>query len=255
MYALLHYILSDRKGGTIFTCFGPWHLGYMALVFGLIALICWHLKDGPQTARTRAAVSLIHVAFGLYIADFFLMPFAYEQIDMEKLPFHVCTAMCVMCFLSRHVSSLKPYVLPLARLGFVSNLVYLIYPAGVMWHGVHPLCYRVIQTLLFHGMMTAYGFVTLLYEGEPLSRQSFRRDLFTIAAMTAWAVLGNILYTGAAGTYDHAFNWFFVTADPFGLLDRRLAPFLMPCIDIAAFLGVELLVYGVFSALGVRHAE
>ncbi len=252
MYALLHWLLSDRKGGVTFTCFGAWHLGYMALVFAFIAFLCLYLKDKPQAARTRAAVGLIHTVFGLYIADFFLMPFAYEQIDMEKLPFHVCTAMCVMCFLSRHIAALKPYTLPLARLGFVSNLVYLVYPAGVMWHGVHPLCYRVVQTLLFHGLMTAYGFVTLLFEGERLSRQSFRRDMLTVAAMTLWAVLGNLLYTGAAGTYDHAFNWFFVTADPFGLLDRRLAPFIMPFVNVAAFLAVETLTYGLFGVLRKR---
>ncbi len=249
MYALLHALLSDRKGDTVFTCFGLWHFGYIAITVVLIAILCRYLKGKPRAAGARTATKLIHVAFGLYIADFFLMPFAYEQIDMEKLPFHVCTAMCVMCFLSRHVPRLKSYTLSLARLGFVSNLVYLIYPAGVMWHQVHPLCYRVVQTLLFHSLMTAYGYITLAYEGESLSRQSLRRDLVTVVGMTLWAVLGNILYTGAAGTYDHAFNWFFVTADPFGILDRKLAPFLMPFLNVLAFMAVELSLYGVFHCL------
>ena len=94
MYALLHQLLSDRKGGEVFVCFGVWHLGYMALVFGLAAFICLYLRNKPHPVRSRVAVALVGTAFGLYIADFFLMPFAYEQIDMEKLPFHVCTAMC-----------------------------------------------------------------------------------------------------------------------------------------------------------------
>jgi hypothetical protein len=97
--------------------------------------------------------------------------------------------------------------------------------------------------------MTAYGYITLAYEGESLSRQSLRRDLVTVVGMTLWAVLGNILYTGAAGTYDHAFNWFFVTADPFGILDRKLAPFLMPFLNVLAFMAVELSLYGVFHCL------
>ena len=175
-----------------------------------------------------------------------------EEIDSEKLPFHVCTAMCVMCFLSWHVRALEGYRIHFALLGFVSNLVYFLYPAGVMWYAVHPLCYRVVQTLLFHGVMTAYGLVTLAFDETGLRPGAFRRDVYTVAGMTFWAMLGNVLYTGSAGTYDHNFNWFFVTADPFGLLPERVAPFVMPFLNMAAFLAVERLIYAVAGALRRR---
>ena len=241
MYALIHGLLADRASAAPFTCFGSWHLRYIIGTVVLAALILLLTKNGSR-ARSKAASVFIHIAFGLYIADFFLMPFAYEQIDMEKLPFHVCTAMCVMCFLSRHVRFLEKYRANFAMLGFVSNLVYLIYPAGVMWHQVDPLCYRVIQTLTFHGVMTVGGLLTLVSDGEGLSAKSCRRDLAVLVCMTAWAVLGNVLYTGAAGSYDHWFNWFFVTGDPFGLLDRSVAPYVMPFVNIVIFFAAELLV-------------
>ncbi len=246
MYAFLHDLLSDKKGGEIFRCFSPWHFGYILIAVAMILVAFFTVRKKSASARMKTAGAFSDIAFGLYMADFFLMPFAYEMIDIEKLPFHVCTAMCVMCFLSRYVKALEPYRIHFTLLGFISNLVYLIYPAGVMWHAVHPLCYRVVQTLLFHGVMTAYGFLTLAFDEKGLSFKTCCRDLIVLAAMTLWAILGNILYRGAAGSYDHDFNWFFVEADPFGMMDTRVAPLVMPFVNIAVFFAVEMVVYLIY---------
>lgn len=242
MYPLLHELLADKKGGIIFSCFSLWHWGYILLAFAVIAFACLILRKRDQRVRERALDYSIGTAFGLYIADFFLMPFAYGYIDIEKLPFHVCTAMCVMCFWSRHSRRLEPYRQHFALLGFLSNLVYLIYPAGVMWHQVHPLSYRVVQTLLFHGAMTIYGFLTLAFSREKLSWKHCWRDLVVIVAMTGWAVLGNALYGG----YSHFFNWFFVVRDPFYLLPEQIAPFVMPIVNVALFFSAEMLIYCIY---------
>ena len=60
-------------------------------------------------AKQKVLKVLIYVAFGLYIADFFMMPLSQNEINIEKLPFHACTSMCVMCFLSYHNSFLNKY--------------------------------------------------------------------------------------------------------------------------------------------------
>lgn len=249
MYPILHELLSDRKGGKAFACFGVYHWCYILLA--VLAAILAAVKMGKLDAqnRERELDRWINLAFGLYIADFFLMPFAYEAIDLEKLPFHVCTAMCVACFLSRRWEPLKPWQLPLATLGFVSNLVYLIYPAGIMWQGVHPLCYRVAQTLSFHAIMAVYGFLTLCYGQQPVSCKNWRKDLTVITAMTGWAVLGNTLYNGKAGGYNHFFNWFFVVRDPFCILPEAISPWVMPLVNIGVFFSAELLIITVFSRI------
>ena len=254
MYSILHELLSDKKDGEIFTCFGPWHFVYLAVAAAITISVLFAVRKKASAVRMKAAGVLGDVAFGLYVADFFLMPFAYEMIDIEKLPFHVCTAMCVMCFLSRHIRALEPYRIHFALLGFISNLVYLIYPAGVMWHAVHPLCYRVAQTLLFHGIMTAYGFLTLAFDEKGLSFKTCYRDLIVLGAMTLWAVLGNLFYRGAAGSYDHDFNWFFVTGGPVGMLDRSIAPYVMPFVNIAVFFAVEMIVYLIYGLCKRRNS-
>ncbi|MBR4861973.1 MAG: YwaF family protein [Firmicutes bacterium] len=192
--------------------------------------------------RKKVSARFINTAFGLYILDFFLMPFAYGEIDIEKLPFHACTAMCVMCFLSRHNGFLGNFKLQFAMLGFVSNLVYLIYPAGLMWYQVHPLSYRVMQTLLFHGVMTAYGISVLLFDDH---KREWKKDLAVISAMVLWALLGNTLYNGQAWGKTQFFNWFFVVRDPFYILPEQIAPFVMPVLNMALFMAVETVVYTV----------
>lgn len=249
MYEFLNSLLSDKKGGIVFTCFGIWHLLYLAAIFGTIILVLFLLKRKSAMAKQHAITFSINCAIAVYIADFFLMPFAYGEIDLEKLPFHVCTAMCVMCFWSRHNEFLGKFKLQFALLGLASNLIYVIYPAGIAWFGIHPLSYRAFQTLLFHGLMSAYGIFVLSYDDVRLEWKKCFKDLIVIIAMTLWAMLGNTLYNADAGEYSHYFNWFFVTQDPFYILPKEIAPYIMPPIIVLVFFATDLLIYSIYFGI------
>ncbi len=245
MYSVLHELLSDKKDGILFSCFDIWHLTYIVLALAAAFLVLYRFKNKPAQSKEKMAHILISSAFGLYVADFFLMPLAYNEIDIEKLPFHACTAMCVMCFLSYHNKFLAKYRTSFVLLGFISNLVYLIYPAGLMWHQVAPFSYRVIQTLLFHGLMAVYGLFVLVYETEDFRFKHCYRELFVLAGMTLWAILGNSIYNGTSEHYSHFFNWFFVVRDPFYLFPETISPYIMPVVNIALFFAAEMLIYSV----------
>ena len=242
MYPYLHEIFADKKGATVFSCFGIWHILYMAVIFGSI-LLAVLLRNKDEKVRKKAIKGALYSAFWLYIADFFFMPLAYGYIDIEKLPFHVCTAMCVLCFL------FKKYRKQFALLGLVSNLIYVIYPAGVGWYQIHPLSYRVVQTLLFHGAMTAYGILTLALGDDKLTFKSSLQELPVIVVVTLWAILGNTLYNGTAGEYDHFFNWFFVVRDPFYILPADVAPYMMPFVMILVIYVADILIYGAYFVI------
>ena len=248
MYSALHSLLSDKKGGEIFVLFSGWHFFYIAITLAVIVAVLFTFKNKDVQAKGKITRLFISLAFGLYMADFFLMPFAYGEIDIEKLPFHVCTAMCVMCFCSYHIPALEKYRTSFAMLGFISNLVYLLYPAGVMWYAIHPLSYRVIQTLLFHSVMTIYGFLVLVYEQERIIIRKCYRGLIVIVCMTLWAMLGNYLYNGTADGYSRFFNWFFVVRDPFYLFPETISPFIMPLLNVVLFFAVEMIIYLVVYA-------
>ena len=255
MYTVLHTLLSDKKGGLVFTCFGVWHLFYILLAFCLALAVILYLKKRGASVRERVICRLIHIAFGIYLADFFLMTLAYGEIDIEKLPFHICTVTCVLCFLSRHIRFWEKYRVQIALVAFLSNLVYLIYPAGVMWHQVHPLSYRVVQTLIFHAVMTVYGLMVLIFDTERLQWKTCYRDLVLLVLITAWALLGNLCYNGSLGDYQHFFNWFFVIRDPFYRLPEAVAPYCMPFINIALFFSAEMLIYGVYLTVEKRKSK
>ena len=243
MYSQLHGILSDKKGGEVFTLFGGWHFFYIALTLATVTLVFLLMKNKSEEEKGRALKTFINVAFCLYLLDFFLMPLAYGEIDIEKLPFHACTASCVLCFLSYHSRFLEKYRASFVLLGLISNLVYLIYPAGVMWHAVHPLSYRVIQTLIFHSVMTVFGLLSLTYELDKFDLKKCYRDLAVIVCMTLWAMLGNYAYNGTSDEYSHFFNWFFVVRDPFYAITENVAPFIMPFINVIIFFTAEIAIH------------
>jgi hypothetical protein len=249
MYPYLHEIFADKKGGTVFSCFSVWHFLYLAVIFGPILLSILHLRKKDRVYRQKAIKGALYTAFGLYIADLFLMPFAYGYIDMEKLPFHMCTLMCLLSFLSYRGVLFKQYRKQFALLGLVSNLIYVLYPAGVGWYQIHPLSYRAVQTLLFHGAMTAYGILTLALGDDKLTYKCSLQELPVIVAITLWAIIGNTLYNGTAGEYDHMFNWFFVVRDPFNMLPANIAPLIMPFVMILVIYAADLLIYSAYFAI------
>lgn len=250
MNGILKGILADQKGGPIFTCFGAFHICVIIFFIALAVAGCLYLRGRPEI-RTKTIDLCARVALGLYVLDFFLMPFAYGYIDIEKLPFHVCTAMCVMCNLSRRHPFFGRFKLQFAMLGFLSNLSYLAYPAGIMWHEIHPMSYRSVQTLLFHGVMMVYGVLVLAYEREGFSWKRWYKDFGVLAAMTLWAWVGNTLYN----TQEDFHNWFFVVQDPFGLFPLSASPYIMPFFNIAIFFLAEVLVYFLLSGSGKRRAK
>ena len=243
MYSFFHELLSEKKGGEIFTLFSGWHFFYIILAVAVAAAVLILLRRKGSPAKQKVQKVFIYIAFALYMADFFLMPLSQSEINIEKLPFHACTSMCVMCFLSYHNPVLAKYRTSFAMLGFISNLVYLIYPAGVMWFAIHPLSYRVVQTLIFHCVMTVYGFLTLVYERDNIHIKKCYRDLLVVVGLTVWALLGNYTYNGTSEGYSHFFNWFFVVQDPFNIFPAQIAPFIMPLLNIVLFGTAEMLIH------------
>lgn len=243
MYTILHQLLADQTGGIAFKCFDLWHIFFIAFFVIAAVFLCLYAKNKGSKKQRKLADITIAIALGIYIADFFLMPFAYQQINIDKLPFHVCTTMCVMCFWSRHSAFWGKFRLQFAMLGFLSNLTYLLYPAGMMWLDIHPLSYRVVQTLVFHGTMMVYGLLVLIYESQEFTWKKIYKDLGAVISMTVWALLGNTLYNSSGKMY----NWFFVVQDPFNMFPESIAPYIMPFLNVAIFFSVELIAYLIFS--------
>lgn len=253
MYSQFHELFQDKVGGIVFSCFDAWHFIYMAIIFGsIIATICL-LRNKSERAKKLAVDIAIGLAFGLYMLDFFVMPLAYGAVDVDKLPFHACTSMCIMSFWSRHNRFLSRFKTQFTLIGLVSSLIYVVYPAGVMWYGIHPLSYRAWQTIIFHGAMVAYGVLALaLGDVKPEWKKCYK-ELCVLLVLTAWALLGNAVYSGEWPSGQISYNWFFVKMDPFGLLPSNIAPYLAPVISVSALFMANMAVYAIY--FGVKGAR
>lgn len=247
MYAILHELLRDHSDGIIFKAFGLWHIFYLFLTVAAVFCCVRFLK--PHALRKAVDVA-IAIAFGLYMLDFFMMPFSYGHIEIEKLPFHGCTAMCVMSFLGRKIPALHKWKDSFTLMGFISNLVYLLVPMGTQWANVHPFSYRAVQTMLFHGSMAAYGFLALWSGDVKLQWKNWKRELLVISAMTLWAWIGNTLYTGSETWIP---NWFFVVRDPFYIFPENISHYIMPPLVIVAFFAAEMVFYLVFNCRRIKN--
>ena len=58
MYGFLHDLLSDKKGGEIFTLFSPWHFFYIALALASVIIILFAFK-GKGDHKSRESVGYL----------------------------------------------------------------------------------------------------------------------------------------------------------------------------------------------------
>ena len=53
MYTFLNNLLSDKKGGEIFTLFGVWHFFYIVLTVFVVALVLILLKNKSESLKSK----------------------------------------------------------------------------------------------------------------------------------------------------------------------------------------------------------
>lgn len=203
------------------------------------------MKDKSRKAKTAALHMMAIAVPAVYIADFFLMPLAQSDftINVDKLPFHICTVMAFFIpfvQFNRHFRRLKT---PVVCLSLVASLMYITYPGSAIGD-VLPWCYRVIQTFLYHGLMPAWGIMSLTIGGVSLGFREIWKELVFILGMVAWASLGNAVYSHDAHIYD----WFFVNGVTFPFVPE---PLMAPTV-VAAVFGMCVLVYAIYQAAEKR---
>ena len=151
-----------------------------------------------------------------------------------------------MCFVSRNNKFFSKYKTQFTLLGMIGALMYILYPSGVADGAVFPFCYRIIQTMLFHGLIVAHGIFSLSFGDIKLEWKKIYKDLFVIIFVAVLAVIANNLYSGSVGDYNHVFNWFFVSLDPFGLFSEDLARYIMPFVMISVIFLMDVLIYLIY---------
>ena len=86
--------MSHFNTGITITPFSPAHIVYLVLILGGIALTWYCFKNKTAQKKEKVLRFLAYALVFSYLSDFFVHEFVYGGMNTDKLPFHVCTALC-----------------------------------------------------------------------------------------------------------------------------------------------------------------
>lgn len=233
---------SHFDTGIRITPFSGAHIVYLILIFGGIVAAWLLLRNRDAAAKERAMRFLAYALVLSYLSDFFVHEFVYVEMNMDKLPFHICTALCPLAAIAQFNRKGSRILEPVAMLSVLTPMMYICYPASV--GSGEPWCYQAVQTMFYHGVLMAWGILNIaLGIVKPDLRKAWKCGILLVV-LTLWAKLGCVLL-------EH--NWFFLEEDAFyiGLVENGVIPkwALMVINPVVLFLAV-LALYGV--CYGVR---
>jgi len=207
--------MSHFDTGIKITAFSIPHFVYLFLIFGGIFLAWRLLRNKPEEKKERALRFLAYALMLSYLSDFFVHEFVYGGMNMDKLPFHICTVLCPLAAVAQFNRKGDKIIEPVVVLSVLAPLMYLCYPASV--GDGEPWCYQAVQTMFFHGVQLAWGILSLALGKVQLSWKNCWKCAVALVAITLWAKLGNVLL-------EH--NWFFLNEDAFyiGLVSGGMIP-------------------------------
>ncbi len=229
--------MSHFNTGISITAFSIPHIVYMILIIGGIVGAYLALRNRSEQSKEKALRLLAYALVLSYLSDFFVHDFVYGGINMDKLPFHICTVLCPLAAIAQFNRNGKKILEPVVMLSIIGPLMYLCYPASV--GDGEPWCYQAVQTMFYHGVLLAWGVLSIaLGTVKPDIRKCWQSAVLLVG-ITLWAKLGNLLL-------EH--NWFFLNEDAFyiGLVEGGIIPkwSLMIINPVAVFL-VVLVIYGI----------
>ncbi|MBR2969544.1 MAG: YwaF family protein [Clostridia bacterium] len=212
-------------GGPEITLFSIWHFMYIVLIIGLTIGVAFLLKGKTENTKKLVLNIIAISAVIVYIADFFIMPISRfngdatrQLIDIDKLPFHICTFIGIMIPFAQFNTKLSKsdsFKEVVACLAIVSSLMYITYPGSALG-GVGTFSYKVVQTFVFHGLVFSWGFLSLSTGYAKLNFKNIWKQAIGILIIMLWATFGNFVYAD--------YNWFFLKTSIFPFIPDSLMP-------------------------------
>jgi len=236
--------MSHFDTGIKVTAFSLSHIVYLLIIIGaIVGLYFWYRNKTSEQKEglLRLLITLVAIS---YVSDFFVHEFVYGTVEepgglnMDKLPFHICTVLCPLACFAQFNKKFKGAVEPIAVLAFLAPLMYLCYPASI-GEG-EPWCYQAVQTMFYHGTLLAWGILNIALGKVRLDIKKCWKSAVLLVAITLWAKLGNVLL-------EH--NWFFLDEDAFyiGLVENGIIPkWSLMIINPIVFFCAALAVYGIY---------
>ena len=228
---------SHFNTGISVTAFSLSHIVYLILIIGAIVGGYFLLKNKDDSGKEKAMRVLAYALVISYLSDFFIHDFIYGGLEIDKLPFHICTVLCPMVAFVQFNNFFKRFKEPVVILSILAPMMYIVYPASI--GDGEPWCYQAVQTMFYHGVLMAWGILNVCLGVVKPEVKNIWKSVVLLVVITLWARLGVALY-------DH--NWFFLKEDAFyiGLVGNGIIPqWLLMIINPLVFSLAVGAVYGV----------
>ena len=241
-------LFSEHTSELQIGLFDVWHFLYLFIIFGGTTLLSVLFQKKPDRTKEKVIKLFAYLTFGLYVADFFIMPLSdsYNGISAYKLPFNICTIMAVLVPFVQFNTKWKGIKGPVITLSIASSLMWMCYPGSALG-GQPPFCYLIFQTFMYHGFLFCWGVLNLTLGGMKMNIRKIWKEFVGILMILVWADFGNTIY-------DRSYNWFFIETSIFPFLPDEIMP-LMVVLSVA---GVCLVIYGAYYgilALSNKHQK
>lgn len=230
--------MSHFNTGISVTAFSVSHIVYLLLIAGGIVFGALMLKGKSLDAKEKVLRILAYLLVISYVSDFFVHDFVYGGLNIDKLPFHICTVMCPIVAFTQFNKHFKKFIEPVTMLAIVAPMMYICYPASI--GSGEPWCYQAVQTMFFHGVELAWGVLNIATGKVTPKLKNCWKSAVLLLLITLWAKLGNITIGN---------NWFFLQEDALyiGLVEMGVLPmWTLMLINPAVFFIVVLMVYGIY---------
>ena len=240
MQAFFEWLFSENNSDLSIGLFDVWHFTYLFIIFGTSALLTALLWNKSERARERTVRFFAILTLGFYIADFFIMPLSDSygySIGIDKLPFHICTLMGVLLPFVQFGKKFAHFKNIIVCLSIASSMMWMCYPGSALG-GQPPFSYVIFQTFMYHGVLFAWGFLSLTLRQTELSFKDLWKELVAILVILLWASFGNTIYRGEK-------NWFFVSSSIFPFLSDEV----MPPVVVFCVFGVCLVIHTIYFAV------
>lgn len=222
-------LFGTTTGNVEITLFSIWHILYIVLIVGLAIVAHFVLRNKSDKVKTTTLNVLAYLVIGTYVLDFFIMPFSQGKIDIDKLPFHICTLTGIFIPFVQFNKKFKPIKNLVACFAIVASLMYITYPGSALG-GVTPWCYKVVQTFVFHGFVFTWGFLSVSLKAVEFKWKDIWQEAVGVIVLILWAFFGNFAYLNIPD--GHHYDWFFVTGSTFPFIPTWLMPI---CVFVAVF--------------------
>ena len=243
------WLFSDDKPLNI-DVFSPFHILYTVTIIGLTILLGIYLSKKDEKVQNRVLSIIAFSTAFLYLSDFFIQPLMHGdasvagEMNIDKLPFHICTLLCPLINFVQFNKCCEKFIKvirePITIMAIVGPLMYICYPSGAVGD-ISPICYKMLQTFIYHGLVFSWGFNMIATKRVVPSIKRSWKTLVALGCVALWASLGNALYISP----EEHFDWFFLTGSSFPFIPEKI----MPVVVIGAIFCVALMVYGIYYAV------